>query len=351
LSQTRSLSSVFLLRTRREREEAVRYFLTGATSFIGHVLSRQLVEAGHEVVTVSRKPNKTQMMVEVGVDVRPGDITDRTSLRDAMKDADGVFHDGGLYKIGAKAADRKELEKFNVEGTRTVLELMKELKIHKGVYTSNLAVYSDTHGRLIKETYKYKGPWLSEYERTKWKAHFEVALPMMEQRLPLVIVQPGLVYGPGDTSGLHTALNLYLRRKLLALPSKTAFCWSHVEDTARGHILAMDKGKAGETYIIGGPVHTVVDAFAVAEKVTGVPAPKGRVGPGLLKFLAAILFPIDYYGRLPEVYTYEGMRSIAGVTYTANDEKARTELGFDPRGLEAGLRDTLEHEKIMLARD
>src|SRR5438876_7743736 len=110
--------------------------------------------------------------------------------------------------------------RVNVLGTRNVLTTMKELRIPKGVYTSTLAVFSDTRGQLVDETYRYdgKGPWLTEYDRTKWIAHYEVAEPLIREGLPLVIVQPGLNYGPGDTSEVRPTLVRYLRRRLLALP-------------------------------------------------------------------------------------------------------------------------------------
>jgi nucleoside-diphosphate-sugar epimerase len=328
----------------------MRYFLTGATGFIGHVLSRQLAEAGHEIITVARRPDRDRLLVGLGVDVVRGDITDKNSLREAMRGVDGVFHVAAWYKIGANAKESREAEKINVEGTRNVLELMKELKIRKGVYTSTLAVFSDTHGKLVKENHRYHGPWLTEYDRTKWIAHFEVAVPMMEEHLPLVIVQPGLVYGPGDTSAVHSMLQLYLRRRLLVSPKRTAFCWGHVEDTAQAHILAMEKGKSGETYIVAGPVHTLVEALAMAEKITGVPAPKRHPGPGAMRFMAGLMYVVGRVTRLPAIYTYEGLRSMAGVTYIGSNERAVNELGFSPRQLEAGLRETLEHEKLMLAR-
>ena len=85
---------------------------------------------------------------------------------------------------------------------------------------------------------------------------------IIERGLPLVIVQPGVVYGPGDTSIMRETFVQYLQRRLPLIPRQTAFCWAHVDDTARGHILAMDKGRPGETYIIAGSVHTIEDTFA-----------------------------------------------------------------------------------------
>ena len=190
-----------------------------------------------------------------------------------------MFHIAAWYKIGEGTLN--EARKINVQGTRNVLELMQELRIPKGVYTSTLAVFSDTEGRLVDESYRHNGPWLSVYDRTKWEAHYGLALPMMQQGLPLVIVQPGLVYGPGDKGSMRDTMVQYLRRKLPLVPRKTAFNWAHVEDTARGHLLAMERGKPGKSYIIAGSAHTLEETLDVAQAITGIPAPTISCLPGL----------------------------------------------------------------------
>jgi nucleoside-diphosphate-sugar epimerase len=320
----------------------MRYFLTGATGFIGGQVARQLRAAGHEVVTIARSPEKATDLKALGVEVYKGDITDGKTLRAPMTGADGIFHMAGWYKIGAR--DSSQAQHVNVEGTRNVLEMMKKLRISKGVYTSTLAVFSNTHGHLVDENYRDDGPFLSEYDRTKWEAHYNIALPMIKEGLPLVIVQPGLVYGPGDTSTVRDTLLAYLGRKLPMSPLKTAFCWAHVEDVARGHILAMEKGKAGRTYIIAGPPHTLIEALEMAEQITQIPAPRIHPSPGIMKLMSALMKPVSSILPLPPSYTPEGMRVVAGVTYIASNEKARRELGYAPRPLAEGLKETLEHE-------
>jgi len=310
-----------------------KYFVTGATGFIGGRVTRQLVDAGHEVVALARNPESARNLVSIGVDVRRGDITNLDSLRGPMEGVDGVFHIAGWYKIGSK--DRPEGERINVVGTRNVLSAMKELRVPKGVYTSTLAVFSDTHGQRVDERYRHDGPWLTEYDRTKWIAHYEIAEPMIRAGLPLVIVQPGVNYGPGDTSEIRPTFVRYLQGKLRAIPKRTAYCWAHVEDTARAHILAMERGRAGGTFIIAGPPHTLIEAFDVAERITGIPAPRFHASPRLLHAIAALS-------------RSERLRDVAGVTYLGNNEKARRELGFDPRPLEDGLRETLQHEMRLL---
>jgi nucleoside-diphosphate-sugar epimerase len=181
-------------------------------------------------------------------------------------------------------------------------------------------------------------------------AHYEVALPMMQAGLPLVLVQPGLVYGPGDSSIVHEGLANYLRGKLPMLPSGTMYCWGHVDDTAHGHILAMEQGKAGESYIIAGPKYSLVEAFNLAEKITGVRAPRLHLAPWMMKATAAMLELIDPVFPVPEPYSAEGIRSSAGVTYLGSNEKARRELGYAPRTLEQGFPETLEYEKQQLGK-
>src|SRR5829696_7563860 len=140
------------------------YFITGATGFLGGVLARQLRAAGHEVHASIRNPQKASELQSLGIKLFQGDVVDKESMREAMQGVDGVFHVAGWYKIGAR--DKSDGERVNIQGTRNVLELMKELRIPKGVYTSTLAVHSDTHGQLVDETYRFDGKHISEYDRT-----------------------------------------------------------------------------------------------------------------------------------------------------------------------------------------
>jgi nucleoside-diphosphate-sugar epimerase len=326
----------------------MRFFVTGATGFIGGSLARQLINAGHRVTALVRSREKAADLASLGVDLAEGDITDRESMREPMRGADGVFHVAAWYRVGVR--DRSVAERINVEGTRNVLELMRELEIPKGVYTSTVAVFSDTGGRLVDESYRHDGPWLSEYDRTKWKAHYEVARPLIERGLPLVIVQPGVNYGPGDTSQLRGAFVQYLQRKLPLAPAGVAYCWAHVEDTAHGHIQAFERGRTGESYIIAGPAHTFVEALAIAERITGIPAPRLHPGSGMMRAMAGLMNVIGKVAPLPADYHPETLRVMAGTTYLGTSAKAERELGFRARPLEEGLRETLAHEIQLLEK-
>ena len=320
----------------------MKYFVTGATGFVGGVLARRLREAGHEVHASVRSPEKAKELESIAVKLFKGDVTDKESMRAAMTGMDGVFHVAGWYKIGTK--DKSDGEKVNVQGTRNVLELMQELKIPKGVYTSSLVVNSDTKGKAVDENYHFTGQHLSEYDRTKAVAH-EVAKEFIAKGLPLVIVMPGVIYGPGDTSILRNNIQDFLREKLPMLPSQTTVCWAHVDDIVQGHILAMEKGKIGESYIIAGEPYQVVDAFKLASEITGKRAPS-TVSYKIMKALSVLVRPFDNF--LPEAYTSEGLREIAGVTFWGNNSKAKRELGYNPRPFRQGWEETLRHEIKML---
>jgi nucleoside-diphosphate-sugar epimerase len=159
---------------------------------------------------------------------------------------------------------------------------------------------------------------------------------------------PGLVYGPGDTSSVRTSLIQYLQRKLPIIPKQTAFAWAHVDDIARGHILAMEKGTPGESYIIAGPAATFEDALKQAEQITGVPAPRLRASPELLKAMSRLMRVVERVVPVPDEYSAEYLRINAGVTYIGDNAKARRELGYSPRPLKEGLAETLYHEMRLL---
>jgi nucleoside-diphosphate-sugar epimerase len=270
-----------------------------------------------------------------------GDVTSKDSMRGGMDSIDGIFHTAGWYKLDDR--DRQSAMRINVDGTRNVLELMEETHVPKGVYTSTVAVFSDTRGALVDESYQFTGRHLTQYDYSKWLAHYQVALPMIERGLPLTIVLPGLVYGPGDASPVHELFEQYLKGTLTAVPRQTALCWSHVDDVARGHILAMERGLPGESYILTGEAHTLSEVLQIAARITGIAPPRRVVSPRILYALAVLSRIVGAMYPLPPAFRYERMRIMAGATYLASNAKARRDLGFEPRSVEEGLRETLRH--------
>jgi nucleoside-diphosphate-sugar epimerase len=318
-----------------------RYFVTGATGFVGGAIARQLVARGDQVVALARAPERAGTLRLLGVEIVGGDITDRASLRAPMRGVDGVFHCAAWYKTGERNPDA---ERINVDGTRHVLDVMREVGVPKGVYTSTIAVFGHTHGRVVDERYRHDGAFTTVYEHTKWRAHYEVALPAIEAGLPLVVVQPGVVYGPGDTSSIRGFWLRHLRGQLPAVPRNTAFSWGYIDDTAHGHLLAMDHGTPGQSYIIAGPSHSLVEALRIASRFSGKLAPRVTLPTWPFRLLAPLAGLVERVVPLPTEMTAEGLRVVGGVTYVASSAKAERELGFTTRSLEEGLQLTIEHE-------
>lgn len=324
-----------------------RYFVTGATGFVGAEVAKQLLTRGHDVVALVRSPEKAALLQMLGAELHVGDITDPASLRAGMQGADGVFHIAGWYKTGAPGATALATA-INVEGTRHVLEAMRDLGIAKGVYTSTVAIFSDTHGQVVDERYRYDGPHVSVYDHSKWRAHYEVALPAIQAGLPLVVVMPGAVYGPGDTSELRQVFVNHLQRRMPVVPARTAYCWGHIEDTAQAHIEAMEHGVPGESYIVAGPPHTLREALTLAAKYSGRAAPLASVPPWLLTGLSRVMEGVERVVTPPTALSSETLRVLAGVTYLGSHAKAAAAWGFAPRSLDEGLRHLVEHEMRVL---
>ena len=332
----------------------MRYFLTGATGFLGGRLLKRLLDDGHVVHALVRDRAKAGAIQEDAVkragrlELVEGDITDKESMRIAMDGADGVYHCAAWYKVG-RAATRtaSKAREINVEGTRNVLELMDELSVPKGVYVSTLAVNSDTGGEMVDESYRFSGEHLNTYNRTKWEAHYKVAEPMMKAGLPLVVVMPGLIYGPGDTSIVRPMIKKYLKRKLFALPKAPEYCWAHVDDIAMACELAMQKGTVGEDYIISGERYGFAAAFDLMAEISGVPAPRRRFSPGTLRFFAGFMQAFAWLNP-PDDFHPEVLRLSAEATYLGDNSKAKAELGYEPRSLRVGLEETLAVEMAEL---
>jgi len=323
----------------------MRAFVTGATGFIGQYLVRELLAQGWQVTALVRTINKARLLPEA-VKWTPGEITKPETLRRGMAGADAVFHLAALVEIGPR--DPRLMVRTNVEGTRAVLGLAAELGVPKIIYTSTVGVYGNMGGKLADESYRANGSgFLSEYERTKFLAHYEVALALQQKGLPIVIVCPGAVYGPGDTGLAGRMVKLYMGGLLpIMIGAEAALTWAHVEDVARGHWLAYEKGKVGETYNLAGPAHTLREFFAVCQKAGGRLAPFIWLPSRLAEVAANVMRPFNRPGLL----SAEAMINLAKLSYLATAEKAQRELGWRPRSLAEGVGDYLKWAAGELAK-
>jgi dihydroflavonol-4-reductase len=321
----------------------VKVFVTGGTGFIGGEVVRQLRARGEEVVCLVRSPEKASKLRELGCALTRGDLSDEAAICEGMVGCDAVIHAAAMYEVGIPAKQRPAMREANVDGTERVMKAALAEKVPRIVYVSTVGIFGNTRKQVVDESYKNpETDFTSYYEETKLEAHKLVQRMIDEQGLPAIIVQPGGVYGPGDTSQVADLLEQFFAGKLPLMPfPELGICMTHVEDIAGGILLALDKGELGETYVISGPVTTMREAIETVARVSGRKAPKRALPTGLMK--AMVPFgPLvgKVMGQPPNLR--EIITSADGVTFWAKYDKAQRELGYSPRGMEEGLRQTLE---------
>jgi dihydroflavonol-4-reductase len=330
----------------------MKYFITGATGFIGTHLVDRLVENGHEVIALTRDRSNAEHLPE-SVTVVEGDITEKETFRSAIEGVDGVFHLAAWYQVGPGPWNAEKAERINVEGTRNVLELMDELNVPKGVYVSTVGVYGNTGGKYVDESYRSPNSFPSVYQQTKWQAHYEVAEPMIEDGLPLVIATLGAIYGPGDKDyggTPRTAFQGHLQQDIPMLPSDFVLPWDHVEDTAANLVRAMEKGTPGEEYSIANEPRSVAEVLELVENLTDIPAP--RAVPGTIFYwLSRVVTLAEVVTQPPEGFESELLEFFSSGGVLVDNSKAVRELSIEHRPLEEGLREYLRWELEQLGMD
>ena len=323
----------------------MKVFVTGGTGFIGGHVVRKLRARGDDVVALVRDPQKGAELASAGCELVSGSLADVDAIRRGMEGCDAVIHGAAVYEVGIPASEHRAMYEANVVGTENVLGAALDAEVPRVVYVSTVAVFGNTRGQVVDESYEHPGTgFTSYYEQTKYEAHQVAKRLIADQGLPCVIVQPGGVYGPDDHSAVGKQINDFVagRMPLLAFPD-LGFNMVHVEDVADGVLLGLDRGKAGEAYVLGGQITTMRELIEATARVTGRKAPKRSMPTPMLKALTPI-GPVvgKIMGQPPNLR--ELISSADGVTFWAKHDKALSQLDYSPRGLEDGLRDTLAAE-------
>jgi dihydroflavonol-4-reductase len=292
-------------------------------------VARALRARGDGVVALVRNPSRATSLTALGCELVAGDVAEPTQATGELRGCDALIHGAAIYEIGVNAERRRQMEETNVTGTRRILEAARTAGTSRIVYVSTIAVFGNTHGRVVAEGFQPTSAPTSAYEDTKRRAH-QIALDAVRAGVPIVIVQPGQVYGPND----HSAVGANFRALTEGRLRYRAFeglglNLVHVDDLADGILRALDRGRAGECYVLGGEIATLGDAYRAVAKATGRTLPP-FVMPSAIVRIA---------GRLMRSMR-EVVASADGVTFWATDAKARAELGTKPRDLETGMRDT-----------
>lgn len=316
------------------------FAVTGATGHIGNVLVRELLRRGERVRVLLHSKN-TQSIDGLEVEKVRCDVRDFNSLVKAFKGSDIVFHIAGT--ISLLHGHRELIHQVNVVGTQNVVNACLELGIKRLVYTSSIhAILEPPPGVVIDETLPFD-PYqaLGDYGSSKTKACLEV-LRGVGKGLDAVIVFPTGLVGPYDfkPSRMGQFLLDFAKKKLIA-SIDGAYDFVDVRDVALGHILACEKGRVGEGYILSGERITIKELIVLFEEVTGVRAPRFKIPITLAKILT--LFTPLYYnitGREPRLTRYAILTLISN-SFISN-KKARCELGYSPRPIRESIKDAFE---------
>ncbi len=308
--------------------------ITGATGFIGSHVCRLLVERGDEVVATVRPSSSVDELVHLGVRTRFADIRDRRSIRRAMQGVERVFHLAGSTDL---AAPRAPTFAVNVEGARIVLEEALRASIERVVLTSSVAAIGPAPGDTVADERnlwdggRHRIPYLD----AKHEAEL-VAMRLVARGLPVVIVNPGHVLGPGDPARSSTAfVRRFLRRQIPAYVDGTLNVVG-VEDVARGHLLADERGVPGERYILGNRNFTIDRLFADLGRLSGVQPPSVRLPVAAARALVRTGDQLALPG-LPSPVEVQA----ASLRWAFTSRRAKRELGWSTSPHEDCLEATI----------
>ncbi|HEV2615012.1 MAG TPA: hopanoid-associated sugar epimerase [Candidatus Acidoferrales bacterium] len=310
--------------------------VTGATGFVGSHVARRLVASGELVRALARPGSRRQTLDGVAVEWVEGDLRDEASLDRALAGVNRVYHVAADYRLWARHP--QEIYDNNVTGTKNLLAAALRARVARFVYTSTVATISVPRGNALPDETNRASvdEMIGNYKRSKLLAEQE-ALRAAHEGLPVVIVNPTTPVGPGDWKPTPTGriiLDFLLRR----MPAyvDTGLNFVAVEDVAEGHLLAAERGKIGQRYLLGGRNMTLKELLDVLARITGLAAPSRRI-PHSVALIAACADAAysRVTGREPRI-PMEGVR-IARHKMFVNDAKARKELGYEPGTVEVAL--------------
>jgi dihydroflavonol-4-reductase len=311
--------------------------VTGASGFLGWHVARILAERGHRVRALCRP---TSQLRELDVERVPGDLRDPDSLRRAVEGCELVFHVAADYRLWSKHPG--ELYSSNVDGTRNLLDAAAHAKVERIVYTSTVGCIGMPEGRNGDEQTPVSiGDMAGHYKRSKWLAE-QVALEKSAAGLPVVIVNPTAPVGDHDWKPTPTGKIIvdFLRDKLPAFVD-TGLNLVDARDTAIGHLLAAEKGRPGERYILGGENLTLEQILGRLSAFSGKPAPTIKIPYSIAYATGVITTALAQVTGKPPLAPLEGVKMARKKMFVTHDKAAR-ELGFAPRPIESALKRAID---------
>jgi len=312
--------------------------VTGATGTIGNAIVDQLLANGRDVRCLVRDPEKARAIIPAGADLTVGDVTDATSVARAMSDCSAVFHAAGMTEQWVR--DTTIFDRLNAGGTKNMVDAALAEGVESFVYTSTQDMF-DLSANPFDETMLSLKPLKSHYERSKQKAERTVE-KAFDAGLPVRFIHPVATYGPakGAPTGLNVLIQGLARGAVpVILPGGLPVVLN--EDVARGQLLAEEKGAPGERYILSESYQTLEEiACAVAEIVPNAKVPNLLPGWTAALIAEAGELMASVIGKRPLIS--RGELSVLRRKGRPSSEKAKRDLGWQPRTFEVGLAMTVE---------
>ncbi len=310
--------------------------VTGANGFTGSHLVKALEQRGDAVVGLVRKSSNIDRLSGCNVQLVYGDITDRDALKTAISGVDWVFHTAAYVELGLVNA--AEMERVNVQGTRAVMEVAEAAGVSKVVYCSTIGVFGDTQGRVADETFqREQADFSSAYDRTKYEAQ-QIVDRFAAKGLPVVSILPSGIFGADDPH-FGPVMQQFLKGGLKVWAGGDRITGIvHVDDLAAAMILAAEKAKPGEHYIISAGDLTTREMFALLSQEAGIPVPR-EVPKPLVRLAGNLLDPIGRLLNWQPPISRERVHYIYDRCVRVDATKARSELGWQPRSVSETLRE------------
>lgn len=321
-------------------------FVTGGTGLLGSNLIFALAEAGYQVKALARSREKAaKLLAGSGAEIVVGDMENVAAFAPELGDCDVLFHTAAYFREYYGPGDHwKTLERINVDATIELLQKAEQYGIQKVIYVSSSGVLGhESDGGKSDESSKPDANTMANlYFRSKVMAEESIAAFLQTHKLPVVLILPTGIFGPRDAAptGFGKVVLDYVSRKIPAVPPG-GMCVVDARDVASGMISAVEKGKSGERYIIGGAYHSFADIFNLLESITGIPAPKVHMPYALA--LAYAWFS-EQQAKLAGKRPTASVNAIRGLYLRreVNMAKAQRELGVNLQPFAQTLRDQVD---------
>jgi dihydroflavonol-4-reductase len=316
--------------------------VTGASGFVGAAVVRVLLDAGYEVRVLVRKTSNRKNLQGLNFDTAVGDLRDVASLRDALDGCGALFHVAADYRLWAR--DPEALYASNVDGSVNVMRAAADAGVERIVYTSSVATLglNSDGSPADEETPVALDHMIGDYKRSKFLAEKAVTKLVADAQLPVVIVNPSTPIGPRDVKPTPTG-RLILDAAAGRIPAfvNTGLNVAHVDDVARGHLQAFEKGTIGERYILGGENMSLEEILRSVAAISGRKPPKLRLPHGLV---LPIAYAAEAWARL---FGGEPLATVDGVKMSRKRmyfscQKAERELGYSHRPADEAIRDAVD---------